>query len=385
MSSFKAQTHIAIDGDKFSVNGDPMQRGVQFQGVSIEGLLLNSRMANAIFDDENPLTRHLWAYPDTGHWDANRNTDELIAMLPTYKARGLGAIDINLQGAAPLGYYRSDDDALAPLIERIHQVHPDAGIDEIWAGVPTTWSQPWITGAFTPEGALKPDHLERAARIIEAADDVGLAVCVGLFYFGQDERLQNEDAVIRALDEAVHWILERGYSNVLLEINNECDIPRYEHDILCPPRVHELIERAQATVIDGRRLLVGTSFTRRMLPTAEVVAISDYILLHGNGMDDPNEVTQSIRAVRSLPTYRGQPIAFNEDDHFDFDQPTNNFAAALIERAGWGFFDPGSGAGGSHAYGDYAEGFQNPPINWSINTPRKQAFFAFLSALTASR
>ena len=55
---------------------------------------------------------------------------------------------------------------------------------------------------------------------------------------------------------------------------------------------------------------------------------------------------------------------------------------ALSGRAGWGYFDPGQGAGGRIAFGDYVEGYQNPPINWGINTARKTAFFETLRAVT---
>ena len=34
------------------------------------------------------------------------------------------------------------------------------------------------------------------------------------------------------------------------------------------------------------------------------------------------------------PTYQPMPIVFNEDDHFDFDRPENNFTAALSRHAG---------------------------------------------------
>jgi Tn3 transposase DDE domain len=33
-----------------------------------------------------------------------------------------------------------------------------------------------------------------------------------------------------------------------------------------------------------------------------------------------------------------------------------------------GYFDPGAGAGGSAARGDYVNGYQLPPVNWGINT-----------------
>ena len=59
-----------------------------------------------------------------------------------------------------------------------------------------------------------------------------------------------------------------------------------------------------------------------------------------------------------------KPVLFNEDDHFDFDRADYNFLAALGEYASWGYFDP------------YADGFQSPPVTWSLNTERKRAFFA---------
>jgi hypothetical protein len=383
-STFKPVTKITIDGDKILVNGIPTQQGLTFRGTSIEGLMMNSRMANAMFDDENELTRHLWAYPSNDRWRADRNTDELIEMLPTFYSKGLTCIDINLQGASPLGYYKSDEQGLADLMAKIHARHPDATEDQVWAGLPGTDSQPWNSGAFTESGELKPAFMDRTSRIIEAADALGMVICLGYFYFGQDERLIDEDAVKSAVDNATNWVLGHGYTNVLIEINNEADVPKYEHKILCPARVHELIERTAAIENDGERLLVSTSFTRRMVPTDEVIAASDYILLHGNGMHDPAEITKRVIDTRASTSFSGQPIFFNEDDHFEFDQESNNFAAALEQRAGWGFFDPGPGAGGHAAYGDYTLGYQNPPINWTINTPRKESFFWFLGELTGN-
>ena len=66
------------------------------------------------------------------------------------------------------------------------------------------------------------------------------------------------------------------------------------------------------------------------------------------------------------------------------DRPDNNFMAALSRRAGWGFFDPGPGAGGGLAPGNYADGYQNVPVNWSVNTPRKRAFFDLLRQVTGA-
>ena len=383
-SDFTPKTAITIDGENFLINGAPTQQGQSFRGTSIEGLLMNSRMANAMWDDENELTKHLWSYPDNDLWQADRNTNELIDMLPIYYEKGLTCIDINLQGASPLGYYRSDEEGLADLRQRIHAVHPDATDEQIWAGVPDVESQPWVSGAFTGSGDLKPAFMDRTAQIIEACDSIGIAVCLGYFYFGQDERVKDEEAIKAAVDNATIWVLEKGYRNVIIEINNESDVPLYEHEILCPPRIHELIERAAKIEHNGNRLLISTSFTRRMVPTDAVIAASDYILLHGNGMHDTAQLKKRITDTRASAAYRGQPLVFNEDDHFDFENDDNNFATALENRAGWGYFDPGPGAGGAAAYGDYEVGYQNPPINWTINTRRKESFFWFLSEVTES-
>ena len=87
--------------------------------------------------------------------------------------------------------------------------------------------------------------MDRLGRILDRADELGMVVILGVFYFGQDERLEDEAAVLRALDNAVDWVLDRGYRNVLIEVNNECNV-RYDHAILRPDRVHELIERVKA-------------------------------------------------------------------------------------------------------------------------------------------
>lgn len=378
--SSRSVTSVAIDGTDWLVNGVPLGQSRTFRDFGVEGLLLNSRMANAVFDDANPFTRDLWAYPDTGVWDPERNVSELIAAMPAYRAHGLRGMTVNLQGGSPLGYYRGD--RVTALIQRIQLGHPAATTSQIWAGLAGSRSQPWSSSGFGPAGVLKLDYAARAARVIEAADALGMIVILGLFYFGQDERLANEPAVRRAVEEACGWVLERGFANVIIEINNECDVPLYEHDILTAPRVHELIALARSITHRGRRLLVATSFTRRHRPTEAVCQGSDFILLHGNGVDDPHEIIRLVDATRAITTYRRMPILFNEDDHFDFDQPLNNFTAALSRHAGWGYFDPGGAAGGGQAHGDYVDGFQTPPINWGITTERKRAFFRFLIEVT---
>ena len=328
-------TEVTIDGAKFQINGAPTYRGRSWKGHPVEGLLLNTRMVQGIFDDLNPETRDDWAYADTGSWDADRNTEEFIAAMPSWKAHGVLAFTINLQGGSPYGYSKQ---------------------------------QPWINSAFTPEGALRDEYLDRLSRILRAADELGMVVIVGLFYFGQEKIFASEDAVRTAVHNAVTWLLETGHSNILLEINNECDI-LYQLPVLMPDGVHELIDIAKSVEKDGRRLLTGTSYGGGFIPKTNVVERSDFILIHGNGQDDPDLIRDMVRKTREVPGYRPMPILFNEDDHFDFDKDDNNFVAAVESYAGWGFFDYRMDGDGPD------DGYQSVPVNWGISSPRKRGFF----------
>jgi len=335
---------VSIVGDEFQINGKPTYAGRVWGGHKIQGLLLNSRMVQGIFDDRNPETVKNWAYPDTGKWDPERNTREFIAAMPDWRRHGLLAFTINLQGGSPQGY--SED-------------------------------QPWHNSAVEADGSLRPDYMNRLQRILDKADELGMAVILGYFYFGQDERLHDETGVVRATDNATNWLLDRGYRNVLAEINNECNV-RYDHAILRPERVHELIERVQKTTRDRRRLLVSTSYGGGAIPTANVVRVADFLLLHGNGVSDPARIAEMVRQARHVPGYHGQPILFNEDDHFAFDKPENHFIAAVSEHASWGCFDYRMKGEGFDA------GYQSVPVNWAISSERKRGFFELLSKITGA-
>ena len=98
------KTEVSIDRDAFRINGELTYPHVTWRGHKIEGLLLNARMVQGIFDDRNPQTVSHWNYPDTGKWDAERNTREFLAAMPEWRRHGLLAFTINLQGGSPEGY-----------------------------------------------------------------------------------------------------------------------------------------------------------------------------------------------------------------------------------------------------------------------------------------
>ncbi|WP_422083601.1 hypothetical protein [Ulvibacterium sp.] len=333
------KTSVAIQGNQFYINGELTYKGRFWEDNKIEGLLMNSRMVQGIFDDLNPDTVENFNYPDTQKWDADRNTNEFVAAMEDWHRYGLLAFSLNLQGGSPLGYGNKN----------------------------------WINSTFDEKGNLRPAYMKRLVRILDKADDLGMVVILGYFYFGQDQYLEDESATLNATDNMTHWILKKGYRNVLIEINNECNGP-YDHDILTPARVHELIQRVKK--ISQGRLLVTTSYGGGVIPQENVLRVSDYILIHGNGVHKPSGITEMVRRTKNVKGFANQPILFNEDDHFDFDAENYNFKAAIESYASWGYFD-------YRMNGEkFEDGFQSVPVDWSINSSRKKAFFKKLKEIT---
>jgi hypothetical protein len=121
--------------------------------------------------------------------------------MPDWRRHGLLCAVVNLQGGSPEGYSRA---TLAQL------------------GDPA-------------DGSLRPEYMARLERILDRADELGMVIMVGIFYFGQDQRLEDDEAVKRAVVNTIDWIAERGYTNVLIEIANECDNGGYVRDIIKAP------------------------------------------------------------------------------------------------------------------------------------------------------
>jgi hypothetical protein len=163
------------------------------------------------------------------------------------------------------------------------------------------------------------------------------------------------------VDNATDWLVAQNYRNVLVEIANESDNGYYSHPILRPPAVQSLIERVRAR--SNGRLLVSTSFTGGYDVPDSILGADDFVLLHGNNLS-ASQLTTYIRNIRSRT---GKPIVINEDS-----TSVDNFKAATAEHVSWGYYDQGEN--------DYVNGFQSPPVNWTINTPAKQAFFNQLAA-----
>ena len=95
--SFTPRTRVSLRAARWCINDELTNRGTR-----AEGLLMNVRMVNAVFEDRRK--------PDL---DPEAITDRFLAHLPDYAAHGVNAFTLCLQGGMP-GYEGALNSAFEP-------------------------------------------------------------------------------------------------------------------------------------------------------------------------------------------------------------------------------------------------------------------------------
>ncbi len=273
-------TKVSLVDGKWHLNGE-----VTYRGTNAEGLLMNVRMVNAVFEDANDKTR-------PKGFDTDANTEAFIKRIPDYVSHGVRAFTLCLQGG--------------------HCGYEDA-----------------VNSAFNPDGSLRDVYLKRVRRVIEACDKNGAVVILGCYYQRQDQILKDEAAVRAGVVNTAKWIKDSGFTNVVLEIANEYAHKGFDHAILKSNRGEaELIALAKQT---APGLLVSTAGMGSGLLPDEVAKASDVLLIHFN----TTKLEDIPARIAALQKY-GKPIVCNEDDKVGAEGAK---AAQLCVEAGasWGF------------------------------------------------
>ncbi len=353
------KTEIEIDRERFLMNGRPTYGGVTWNGKPVEGLLMNSRMVQAVFDDECAETRALWSYPDTGVWDPDRNTDGFCAQLPEYRRHGLLAVTVGLQCGGS-NYSKAVYDN-------------------------------YVCSAYAPDGSFKEPFFDRLLRVLRAADEAGVVVIVNYFYWKQARRIPDDRTVVSIVERVTERLLQTGFRNVLVDVANE-SAGWWKRPIFEPENIHRLIDAAKGVTVDGRRLLASASTGGGdALPSGKWLEAEDFSLPHGNGCT-PESLAAKLRRLKEDEAFgkRPRPVVVNEDS-----PSVENMEAAVSEGSSWGYYDQGYGSdyedrvdwtghGREREY-ESLSGFQTLPVNWGINTPRKRAFFERLREITGGK
>lgn len=354
------KTEVAIDGGKFLINGKLTYEGVSYCGRPIQGLLFNSRMIQGVFDDECPQTVSRWNYPDTGKWDADRNTDEFCQHLPEYRSHGLLGVTVGLQGGGSI-------------------YTPDV-------------YDHYINTAYAPDGSFKQPYFDRLTRVIQAADEIGMVVIVNAFYWKQARTIEDDKIVFDICERLADWLLKTGYRNIMIDVANESG-GFWKRPVFEPENIHKLIAAMQAVTVDGRRLLVSSSAGGGdHISSGKWQEIEDFTLPHGNGCT-PERLATKLQRFKESDGYvkRPRPLLVNEDS-----VALPNLEAAVQQGASWGFYCQGYGSGYKDRWMNWREktreekfedlsGYQTLPVNWGINTPIKRAFFDRIKTVTCGK
>ncbi len=178
-NSFQSRTCVSIRDGRWKINDQST-----YPGTTAEGLLMNVRMVNAVFEDRNR--------PD---FDPEANTAEFLANLPDYAAHGITAFTICLQGGMP-GYEGA------------------------------------VNSAFEADGSLRNSYMRRIRQVVEACDRLGTIVILGCYYQRQDQILRDEAAVKAGVVHIANWIRDCGFTNIVLEIANEFGHGGFDHECL---------------------------------------------------------------------------------------------------------------------------------------------------------
>ncbi|ADD42999.1 hypothetical protein [Stackebrandtia nassauensis] len=266
---------------------------------AVRGTLPNLRSANAVFDDESGNVHD--HDPD---FDPQSNTDQFIANLDSYKANGLLATDVNLQGGNP------NFDATNP--------------------------------AFNSDGSLRPEWMDRLGKVIEAHAERNMVVVLGYFYFRQTGVFDDEDAVRKATTNVTDWLIDNDYRNVVIEIANEHNDDDYPDIISSDEGMAELIKLAQSRFDNAAfRLAVSASrYGDASILQGPAADAADLSFVHCNGKDAQG----CADAVADQQGDYDRPIVLNETDNTKgeytddtFDEDKKSIDAMVATGASWGY------------------------------------------------
>ena len=293
-------TTVSIVGDEWYINGEPTFKSRKWEGVSMQGLLPNSRMVNAIYDDDHASTRSLWNYPDTHKWDADRHTNEFIAALPDYRAHGLLGVTVSLQGGSVCGNDPKD------------KSHPQC----------STHSFEKVVSAFNNDGNIKSAWFARLERVLEATDRLGMVVLLQMFYPKQVFRFKTNQAVVVATEATVDWLLSKKFRNFVIDCCNECDWDDNQKFMKHLPALFwpwhgGLLDRIRRrSKAGGHEFIISSSFIGGSVPSSDKYKHIDYVNLHANNLWQwkDGSLANFVDGVRRHSGYRKMPIVITEDD-----------------------------------------------------------------------
>ena len=314
-----SKTKLSIDGSKFRINGNLTYEEIESSKKSVHGLLMNARFIQGIFDSKDRQRFNRYAK----EFDPQQNTDDLIAALPQWYAKGLRAITVGVQGGGSCFTINGKELKNNP---------------------------------YSADGTeIDANYLARLDRLIKACDEIGMVIIVSFFYGLNTDALNDGQAVINVVKNMTAHLCHTGCKNIIIEIANEHDLSCFDR----LPILHEpqgIVSLINIIKTISKDIPVGCSGCGGYI-NDEVCRASDVVLLHGNGQSR----TQLYNLIKAAKEYSpNKPIVINEDS-----QALGQLAVCEEAYCSWGY------------YNNMTK--QEPPTYWEI-TKGEDEFFAWRMA-----
>ncbi len=291
---------------QLTYSGSPYRRQAR-------GKLMLLRLAQSLFDDQS-LAEH--------PFDPDLNTQQVIDALDFYKQHGVLAISVALQGDNPR---QSDEINGAPGSE---------------SGDSSTENGAAVS-AFRPDGTLKTEWLNRLERLLTAANDRGMIVCLVYFHPGQDAIFESPKLIATAAINITDWLIKKNFRNVVVNVADEWDLDgrSWGHARFVPDNIDRFVELIRERFNHADYSLpIGAASSGKMRYPDSLAQVCDVVLLHGNGRT-PGEKLGRLRQFEATK----RALWMVQDDNGQ-EATLANLArekasadALFKDGAGWGF------------------------------------------------
>ena len=285
------KTIVTVKGDKWFLNDRIIN-----EGALAEGLLMNVRMINSVFEDRGDKLP-----AEFSDFNPESNTNSFVSKIPDYMASGVNGFTIGLQGGMP-GYEGA------------------------------------INSAFEADGTLRPEYMQRVERIIKAVDENSGVVILSCFYQRQHSHyaaLNNREDIKNAVKNTIKWIKKNRFRNVVLEISNEYRHGGYRNWkegrwLMSTSGQVEMISYAKSL---DPSLLISTSGMGDGRLNDSLSAAVDFVTIHFNttSLEDYSARINELKKT-------GKPLICNEDDKTG-KAGAGALLLSVVKGCGWGYMN----------------------------------------------
>jgi hypothetical protein len=288
--------------------------------------------------------------------DTEKIKYEFIKNLPEWRKSGVNLITAGLQSPNPFAeYYKK---------AREQDKTKDISFD---------------SSGIKPDGSLDLDYLENAGEIIKEANKYGFCVLVNLLSPACENIFEDEYAIVNGIFNAVDWLLEKNFSNILVNIT---DISHtfYKSSVLNPGGIIRILksikslrslkekkERTGNNIIFGAGIKSFAGVGEKNI--SEYIKFSDFIPVYADNTKKMLEKIYFFQARTQAKNKKIPMVVVKGDDLSDKHNSygKNNLAEASENNASWCYYD--------------RDGFvilqtKSKSIDWDKNSsPAKKRFF----------